>query len=135
MREIKFMVWIPKTKSFLYVGPDNYYCAEYSGLIFKVCDKEKTEIPIYNLGYRAEEAYPDHGVQQYTGLKDKNGKDIYEGDVVISPIGSFNALKTYEVKYDMGFYLPLNLNSPETEVIGNIYQNPELLERSDNNVL
>lgn len=72
-----------------------------------------------------------NGVMQFTGLKDKNGKEIYEGDIVSCPIGTFEGvMKTAVVKYDSGFYIPLNLNSPETEVIGNIYENPELCNKN-----
>lgn len=65
--------------------------------------------------------------QQYTGLKDSNGKEIYEGDIVIRSWGKNEKIE--EVK-DIGFDLKLSeLESGGiTEVIGNIYQNPELLK-------
>ncbi|WP_176397926.1 YopX family protein [Bacillus cereus] len=78
-------------------------------------------------------------VMQYTGLKDKDGKDIYEGDIVrISghPFqGSINIDGIYEVGYNElmelccgGWYL--HRMRHWAEVIGNIYENPELLEAS-----
>ena len=63
----------------------------------------------------------------FTGLLDKNGKEVYEGDVVISSWWSFgkeNARK-HVVKYneeDTRFSI-----GEKPEVIGNIYENPELL--------
>lgn len=85
---------------------------------------------------------PDEGDiwMQYTGLKDKNGKEIYEGDILrYSCTGSINC--TGEVIYsndsgyhDEALFRIKNRNKfPECqssrEVIGNIYENPELLEK------
>jgi len=63
-------------------------------------------------------------LMQYTGLKDKNGKEIYEGD-----IAQLREL-TFQVYWDSrqtGFNVG-SLLAEMIEVIGNIYENPELLE-------
>ena len=82
-------------------------------------------------------------VGQSTGLKDKNGVDIFEGDIVFDRWAN-----KYTPVFQNGIYMaynPKNLmqNDPSTqfniiwkdgcEVIGNIYENPELLEQADEN--
>lgn len=70
-------------------------------------------------------------IMQYTGLKDKNGKEIYEGDIVLRSWGiTIAANKRIEEVKDMGFELKLSIieSGGITEVIGNIYENPELLK-------
>ncbi|BAR81199.1 uncharacterized protein KNN_00322 [Bacillus thuringiensis serovar tolworthi] len=85
-------------------------------------------------------------VMQYTGLKDKNGKEIYEGDVLDLSLGDDSVLRC-EVIYEAPSFCrkwynanTIHLRQREIEpmawnthivyeVIGNIYENPELLER------
>lgn len=75
--------------------------------------------------------FDDIILMQYTGLKDKNGVEIYEGDI-LRIYDDFNAKVFYNLRFSsfevattgnsVGFYSKSGL-----EVIGNIYENPELL--------
>lgn len=74
-------------------------------------------------------------VGQYTNLKDKNGTKIFEGDIVKR--FWFGKMCIYQIDYENGLasfigragmeYTTFDYDSEEFEVIGNIYDNPELL--------
>ena len=79
-------------------------------------------------------------LMQYTGLKDKNNKEIYEGDIVKFVEDTLNEIyKASPVIYDEDRFTFLGRYSNdcimhdwhEIEVIGNIYENPELTTRNN----
>ena len=65
--------------------------------------------------------------QQYTGLKDKNGTEIYEGDIVIA---GYHWTKPHAIELPSDYYdfSEYSLNGEDLEVIGNICENPELID-------
>ena len=87
--------------------------------------------------------HSDDILMQFTGLTDKNGKDIYEGDIVAREYqyGTFETgyMKQVEGMWCVYFdfepesYFALAQDSSKHEVIGNIHQHPELMDRGNNN--
>ena len=76
-------------------------------------------------------------LMQYTGIKDKNGKEIYEGDIVRCNSGFYEGgvgVITYvSADNEPGFFIVFANYETEVdfnniEVIGNIYENPELIK-------
>lgn len=134
MREIKFRVWNKVTREMLDVVAMTLYPIDHlvdNILVYKQPHVYDEYLHIHFL----DEIEP----MQYTGLKDKNGKEIYEGDIV-------KIIKGNEVIFGKVVYIPeeasycVQAKGYETfpigllnaffdiEVVGNIYQNPELLE-------
>lgn len=124
MREIKFRVWNIKTKNWL----------KDEGLQFLMINYAKVLDPLNHLF----DPYHQVAYQQFTGLKDKNGKDIYERDIVLLD----SPQKMYEIYFDEGGFMGKNHKFGDTfeikthinkfnnrlRVIGNIYEHPELLK-------
>ncbi|MCQ6529859.1 YopX family protein [Bacillus mycoides] len=138
MREIEFRIWDKK-----------YHMLEYDdspdlliGMDGKVYQKEERNYA--GTSFIEYEVANHYEIMQYTGLKDKNGKEIYEGDILKEPAmyeTPKNTTPTYnyfEVTYDNCSFqsggIPMiediDWISEESEVVGNIYETPELLEES-----
>ena len=133
-REIKFRAWDGYNKSML-----NEPRVVIDGMVqfFRDWQDEEDGINLYD--------HKDSVVMQYTGLKDKDNVEIYEGDILFRKhsiktkskgVQNYDSTHIVEWKthdafnYDdsnwVGFELPEYLE--EHEVIGNIYENPELVD-------
>lgn len=123
-REIKFRAWDRTVNTMCGVG-EIHFCA--GGLL------------IEGMGVHLGKNKPNDEsivLMQYTGLKDKNNKEIYEGDIVKH--GDFNALVVYQApsfvmkkkqrNKTWWEFISAPFTSQFEEVIGNIYENPELVE-------
>jgi len=131
-REIKFRVWNNNTSRY-----------ESKGFLSSSSEIDKSYVLRGVMDfYQNEDDYSDDGenvvFEQFTGLKDKNGVEIYEGDVLTYHNGS-GPNKLVEYNPDKGFYrCKFNKGGGfidtlfyyierGCEVIGNIHENPELL--------
>ena len=136
MREIKFRAWDKLNKEMFNVESINF---------------QERQVYRDTVSYRE---FNDVELMQYTGLKDKNGKEIYEGDIVkfkdcsidgtkefynigvIEREGKRDELVISQLIFEKSYFTEnymdfINETFELSEIIGNIYENPELLKEKE----
>lgn len=157
-RKIKFRAWDGELKQMFKLHTDGEFCGKF---VWKERGEGRpTTVYIHN--FDSGEFRTDFNIMQFTGLKDKHGKDIYEGDVVCfvedvvveyigcsprtEPEGKFREVAWNQLHCAWGLFenggqsedmladwinddgsTPKQWECKGIEVIGNIYENPELL--------
>ena len=127
MREIKFRAWVKEKKAIFEVVLINYVTKKVTYLLERVG---------HLLSIR-DAKFNDVELMQYTGLYDKNGEDIYEGDIIFESFGE----KYYKVIFENGSFKAefngdfdeysfdlIDVVAQDCEIVGNIYENPELIK-------
>jgi uncharacterized phage protein (TIGR01671 family) len=130
LKYLKFRAWDKARKEFLSAG---------QLLISVEAGKRPKSSHIYLDILTDADKYLDRfEIMQYTGIKDKNGKEIYEGDII--RVDWFGWVAEVKWDGDNGRFIGFTFGNerkivyvdrePKVEVIGNIYENPELLKQS-----
>jgi uncharacterized phage protein (TIGR01671 family) len=131
MREIKFRAWDGENNRMIYSGHTTTDFI-FGGMGDGVYEKGKLTLDLFD------------NLMQYTGLKDKNGKEIYEGDIIA--LYGFKQKEEVEIERDVvrwneeeaGFWVgcakSYDQDNPKIltniVIVGNIHRNPELLNEN-----
>ena len=145
-RELRFRAWDETNKIMWHTGVEGQSIGQWTFTMYFDPSSGNLKAIVYGDDFMVtDDPFPMYDsykkelpIMQYTGLCDKNGKGIYEGDVIACGDGNVpTEIKWHEESHA---YYAYNLKRKEHhrldkfferyigEVIGNIYQNPELLE-------
>ncbi len=131
MRQLQFRAYDKKTKKWL-LGYEYKNLGGFSMFGECVVFGEVSAMIDNYLFERDGRKAEDLVIMQYTGLKDKNGKEIYEGDILQQGNKLLGAVvwMSEEDGFDMTGWVTSqsNHNCTPSEIIGNIYENPEKLK-------
>lgn len=130
-REIKFRAWLKKDKKMA-----NIETMDFTDKSIQYLKRSE----IINAYILRRESFSNVELMQYTGLKDKDGKEIYEGDIlffrdenmkyiVVWQDAAF-IIKSIEIRKYSEKMCWLDDTEICCEIVGNIYENPELLEEN-----
>ena len=109
MRKIKFRAW-DKTNKKMWQYPFGLY-----------------DVPFW-IGDEISKSEKRGEIMQFTGLKDKNRKEVYEGDIVMINLKLISVISFKNGKFgykDREYHFSLD---EDIKILGNIYENPELLK-------
>ena len=130
MREIKFKAWVKDRKEIFEIVLINYVSKKVTYILERIGHPLNIRDGKFN-----DVEFNEIELMQYTGLKDEYGDEIYEGDIVTLHNSRYKVIFNMEqarfVLRDDKFEMEIpftNNNNERMEIIGNIYENPELIE-------
>ncbi len=131
MREIKFRAWDKHAKKMGKVTGIIFSDVQHTLVRYQYVD-DKGRI-VDDQSHIDEKGCGCVALMQYTGLKDKNGVEVYEGDVLKCRTQIVKTTRWIELKeviedIRQAYHF---INFDDLEIIGNIYNNPELLEATE----
>ena len=129
MREIKFRAWA-------HIGKMMLYTERCSGISIFINEPTLT----FPIKEPISISFGEYELMQYTGMKDCHGKEVYEGDIVVVGQDTGNEYDRYIMTFNddshsylakqpgtLGSYIGPGYWNDKLLVIGNIYENPELI--------
>lgn len=114
-REIKFRAWHKEKKFMMDVAVIDIKSKTVTSYTDYHCHASDSFIP-----------FDDIVLMECIGLKDKNGKEIYEGDVIIAG-WHWDTPHIVEFPLDNSDFIEYGLNGKDVEILGNVWENPELI--------
>ena len=131
MRAIKFRAWTGKKMFY----QENQYLGSFIRRAVAEINLDHDREPREHESYLPNGGDIEEYLTQFTGLLDRNGVEVYEGDIIRNP---WDETEIGLVSYVDNAFMPsfaysetASMQMEDGEVVGNVYQNPELLDKGE----